>query len=95
MELDFGKPIEVNAVLIQEFIPLGQRVRSFKVSTYVNEKFVQVAAGVTVGNRRIVKFKTVKTQRLKINLEAKANLLISNIEVYRVPDMIEPPPNNE
>jgi alpha-L-fucosidase len=95
LELDFGKPIEFNAVLIQEFIPLGQRVKSFSVGTYVNERFDQVATGTTVGNRRIVRFNTVKTQRLKINLEAKACPSIANIEVYRVPDTIEPPPNDE
>jgi alpha-L-fucosidase len=50
-----------------------------------------VAVGVTVGNRRIVRFKTVKTKRLKINLEAKVCPLISNIEVYRIPEMIESP----
>ena len=87
MELDFGKPVEVNAVLIQEFIPLGQRVKSFSVDAYIKDTFERVATGVTVGNRRIVKFETIKTQRLKIDLEAKACLLISNIEVYRVPDM--------
>lgn len=87
MELDFGKPVEVNAVLIQEFIPSGQRVRSFSVDACIQDTFDRVATGVTVGNRRIVKFETVKTQRLKINLEAKACPLISNIEVYRVPDM--------
>ncbi len=95
LELGFGKPAVVNAVLFQEFIPLGQRVKSFSVSAYVNDTFEQVAEGVTVGNRRIVRFKTVKTQRLKINFEAKACLLISNIEVYRVPDLIEPPPTDK
>jgi alpha-L-fucosidase len=86
IELDFGKPVEVNTVLIQEYIPLGQRVRSFSVDAYIKDTFDRVAKGVTVGNRRIVKFETVKTQRLKINLEAKACPLITNIEVYRVPD---------
>ncbi len=92
VDLDFGKPIEVNAVLIQEFIPLGQRVKSFSVGAYTNGSFDQVAAGVTVGNRRIVRFNTVKTQRLRINFEAKACPLIANIEVYRVPDIYGPLP---
>ena len=95
IELDFGKPVEVNALLIQEFIPLGQRVKSFSIDAYINETFDQVATGVTVGNRRIVTFETVKTQRLKINLEAKACPLITNIEVFRVPDKIDPAPNDQ
>lgn len=87
LELDFRKPAEINAVLIQEFIPLGQRVKSFSVDVLSNETFERVATGVTVGNRRIVKFETVNTHRLRINFEAKACPLIANIEVYRVPDI--------
>jgi alpha-L-fucosidase len=87
LELDFGKTVEINTVLLQEHIPLGQRVRSFSVDAYTNESFDRVAAGVTIGNRRIVKFETVRTQRLRVNLEAKDCLSISNIEVYRVPDI--------
>lgn len=87
IELDFGKRIEVDAVLIQEYVPLGQRIRSFTVDAYVNGTFARVATGVTLGNRRIIKFNPIKTQRLKINLEAKACPLIANIEVYRVSDL--------
>jgi len=86
IELDFGRPTEFNAVLIQEYIPLGQRVRSFSIEALVNDSFDQVAAGVTVGNRRIVRFEAVTAEKLRIHLTAKAGPLISNIEVYRVPD---------
>jgi alpha-L-fucosidase len=87
LELDFGKKREVNAVLMQEFIPLGQRVRSFSIDARIDDTFDRVASGVTVGNRRIVNFETVNTRRLNINLEAKACPLIANIEVYKVPDI--------
>ena len=89
LELDFGNPIEVNAILIQEYINLGQRVRSFAVEAFVDGNFMQVATGITIGNRRIVKFKTVTTEKLKIDIVAKACPLISNIEVYRVPELKE------
>jgi alpha-L-fucosidase len=89
IEVDFGRPVEINAVLLQEYIPLGQRVRSFSIEVQVEGEFDPVAAGVTVGNRRIVRFETISTEKLKINFEAKACPLISNIEVYRVPDRIE------
>ena len=89
LELDFGNPIEVNAVLIQEFIPLGQRVRSFTIEAFIDYNFTQVAAGTTIGNRRIIKFEPITTEKLKISLVAKACPLISNIEVYRTPDSIK------
>ena len=89
LELDFGNPIEVNVILIQEYINLGQRVRSFALEAFVDGNFMQVATGITIGNRRIVKFKTVTTEKLKIDIVAKACPLISNIEVYRVPELKE------
>jgi alpha-L-fucosidase len=87
LELDFKKSVEINTVLMQEFIPLGQRVKSFSIDAYTDDTFDRVATGVTVGNRRIVRFDTVDIRRLRINLEAKACPLIANIEVYRIPDI--------
>jgi len=83
LTFDFGGPKEINALLIQEYIALGQRVQSFTV-TATNEG-VEVAAGTTIGNRRIVRFKSIRTQMITISLHAKACPTISNIEVYRVP----------
>jgi alpha-L-fucosidase len=85
LTIDFGKPAELNAVLIQEYIALGQRVGSFTVTATGGDGDVQVAAGTTIGNRRIVHFNTIRAQMLTISLTAKACPTISNIEVYRVP----------
>lgn len=87
IELDFGQPKDINALLIQEYITLGQRVKSFSIEALHENKFEQIATGVTIGNRRIVKFNTVTTQKLKINISAKACPLISNLEVYFVPEL--------
>jgi alpha-L-fucosidase len=86
LEIDFKKPIEINAVLLQEYIPLGQRVKSFSINALVDDDFVETADGFTIGNRRIVKFKNITTNKLRISIKAKACPLISNIEVYRVLD---------
>jgi len=91
IELDFGLPKEINALLIQEYIPLGQRVKSFSVEAQIDDKFQQIATGITIGNRRIVKFNSILTQKIKINIFAKACPLISNIEVYHVPEIDESP----
>jgi alpha-L-fucosidase len=86
LELDFGNPVEMNAVLIQEYIQSGQRVRTFAIEVFVDNNYSQVAKGLTVGNRRIVKFDRVTSQKLRISFTAKACPLISNIEVYSVPE---------
>lgn len=88
IEIDFGEPLEMNALLLQEYIALGQRVRSFTIDVMIDGKYNQTAKGFTIGNRRLIKFKTVITSKLRINIDAKASPLISNIEVYKVPEMM-------
>ncbi len=87
IEIDMGESIPINTVLLQEYIRLGQRVKSFTIEAQVDGSFKEVATGVTVGARRIVKFETVDTPKLRVNIEAKACPVISNIEIYRVPDV--------
>ncbi len=91
IELDFGQAKDINALLIQEYITLGQRVKSFSIEALHENKFEQIATGITIGNRRIVKFNTITTQTLKINISAKASPLISNLEVYFVPELSREP----
>jgi len=91
IEIDFEKKIEVNALLVQEYIPLGQRIKGFTIEAHIDDRYTEVAKGITIGNRRLVKFKTVNTSKLKISFNGKASPVISNIEVYRVPDMIGKP----
>jgi alpha-L-fucosidase len=87
LEIDFGNPVEMNALLIQEYIKLGQRVRSFSIEAFIDDHFKKVATGITIGNRRIVTFDKITAGKLRINIVAKACPLISNIEVFRVQEL--------
>ncbi|MCJ7681759.1 MAG: alpha-L-fucosidase, partial [Candidatus Aminicenantes bacterium] len=87
LDLDLGQPVEMNAVLLQEHIRLGQRVKSFTIEARIGDGWTEVARGTTIGNRRILPFDTITTDRLRITFEAKACPLISNLEVYRTPDL--------
>jgi len=89
--VDFGKPTEVNALLLQEYIRLGQRIKGFRIEAYEGDGYKEVARGVTVGNRRIIRFDKTETSKLRIEFTGKASPVISNIEVYRVPEMIGKP----
>lgn len=91
LEINFENKIDVNALLLQEYIRLGQRIKGFTIEAEIDGKFSEVAKGITIGNRRLIKFKTISTSKLKINFNGKASPVISNIEVYRVPEMIGKP----
>lgn len=82
------KKIEkVNRVMLQEYIPLGQRVSSFVIEYFDGKTWKKVnphEETTTIGYKRIVRFDTVKTQKLRIRfLDARADALcINHIGAY-------------
>jgi alpha-L-fucosidase len=88
--IDLGKETEVNRIIIQEFIRLGQRVQEFNVSAYLNKEWIPLIDGTTIGYKIIRKFPIVKTSRIKVTFsKSKACPVISNIELYRAPGVKE------
>ncbi len=84
--IELGSETEVNRILIQEYIRLGQRIQEFKVSAFVNKEWKQLIDGTTIGHKIIRKFPVVKTSRIKVTFsKSKACPVISNIELYRAP----------
>jgi alpha-L-fucosidase len=84
--IDLGDTTEVNRILIQEYIKLGQRVQEFQVSAFIGGEWKNLIDGTTIGYKIIRKFPLVKTSRIKVTFsKSKACPLISNIELYRSP----------
>ena len=92
LEIDLGNTQNVNRVLLQEYIKLGQRVEEYTIDALVKDQWVVIDTGTTIGYKRIFRFPTVQTSKLKINiLKSKACPVISNIEVYHAPLLLVPP----
>jgi alpha-L-fucosidase len=92
VELDFGKSVFFNRLLIQEFVNLGQRVKAFSLEKEVNGKWEIVARGTTIGFKRILRFPDTEARKIRINfLEAKGIPVISEIGVYHAPALLFPP----
>ncbi|GHN00967.1 hypothetical protein WSM22_24560 [Cytophagales bacterium WSM2-2] len=83
IEIDLGKTVNIKYVVLQEYIPLGQRVKSFSVDVWKNNSWMNVASATTIGRKRILKIDSMETNRIKVTiLDSKACPIISNIEVY-------------
>lgn len=86
LEFTFRRPTAVNRLMIQEYIPLGQRVKSFVVEYFEGGKWLPVDAGeetTTIGYKRILRFPTVKTRKLRIRFtDARACLCINGVSAY-------------
>jgi len=83
LEIDLGSIREVNYIILQEYIKLGQRVKRFGIDVRAGKEWKEAASATTVGYKRIVKIDPVETDRIRIRFsESKACPLISNVEVY-------------
>jgi alpha-L-fucosidase len=84
--VDLGDETEVNRILIQEYIKLGQRVQEFNVSAFIEGRWKKLLDGTTIGYKVIRKFPVIKTSKIKIDINiSKACPVISNIGLYRSP----------
>jgi alpha-L-fucosidase len=82
-EIDLGEKQTLKYVLLQEYIQLGQRVKSFTVEAQVDNEWEKIAEATTIGYKRILKFDPTQTNKIRINITAsKACPVISNIAVY-------------
>ncbi len=84
--INLGTETEVNRIVLQEYIKLGQRIQEFRVSAFINGEWKQLLDGTTIGHKIIRKFPVTKTSKIKVTIsKSKACPVISNIELYRAP----------
>lgn len=82
----FKKPEKVNRLMLQEYIPLGQRVEDFTVLYEKDGQLVQPDIKEftsTVGYKRLLRFPTIETRRLVVRFDkARGPLCINNISAF-------------
>ncbi|MEG1998455.1 MAG: alpha-L-fucosidase [Bacteroidales bacterium] len=90
IEFGLSKVQKITCLMLQEYIPIGQRIKSFTVE-YLNEgQWLPVKLNeetTTVGYKRLLRFKTVSTDKIRVNFtDSRASLCINNIEAYYTGD---------
>jgi alpha-L-fucosidase len=84
--INLGAETEVNRIVLQEYIRLGQRVQEYKVSAFNGGDWKPLIEGTTIGYKVIRKFPVIKASKIKIAItKSKACPVISNVELYRSP----------
>ncbi|MDL2299807.1 discoidin domain-containing protein, partial [Bacteroides sp. OttesenSCG-928-E20] len=89
IEIDLGERKTFNRLLLQEYIPLGQRVAKFAVECWNEEasQWETIQEATTIGYKRILCFPEVTAQKLKLTIEeALACPVLNNVELYLAPD---------
>lgn len=89
----FDSPQKVNRFMIQEYIPLGQRVQAFVLEYESDGNWLPVRCGeetTTVGYKRLLRFEPVETARMRVRfLRSRACLCINEMGAYYAPDAID------
>ena len=84
-EITFSLPEErrFNRILLQEYIPLGQRICSFEVEASINGRWKKIAEGSTVGYKRILLTDDTITKAVRLRITgALACPLLNNFALY-------------
>lgn len=84
IELKIGKtPVPINHVVMMEDIAKGERIRKYLVEAWVNNQWAFVCDGQSIGHKRIQKFDTITTDKIRLRVTASdATPQIKNLSVY-------------
>lgn len=84
--IDLDAATEVNRIILQEYISLGQRVQEFKVDAFSEGEWKPLLEGTTIGHKVIRKFPVVNASKIRLSItRSKASPVISVLELYRAP----------
>jgi alpha-L-fucosidase len=86
--LDLGERKKFNTIVLQEYIPKGQRIEVFQVEILGNDGWEELVRSTTVGYKRILRFAPVAAQKLRIKItKSRVCPVLSSIGVYLSPDL--------
>ena len=92
MTIDLGKPTTFNRFLVQEYIRLGQRVKSFTIEALVDGNWKELVKETTIGYKRILRFPTVKATQVRFTItDSKSCPVISSIGIYNAAQLLTSP----
>jgi hypothetical protein len=82
-ELDTEGPLDINAISVSEYLPLGSRVKSYKIEAQVDSDWKLLAEGSSIGKEKIHQFQLVTVWKVKLTiLSASAYPAINNFGLY-------------
>lgn len=93
LSIRFRRATRLNRLLLQEYIPLGQRVKSFTVEYLSGKQWLPIRLNeetTTIGYKRLLRFKPITTRQLRIRFnDARGCLCISEIGAFHAPNAQE------
>ena len=83
LTLDLGAEKTFNRILLQEYIPLGQRIKAFTIKVLTADgSWKEIASETTIGFKRIVPVETVTTSKIEVSVSSFAPPIINNFGLF-------------
>ena len=88
-------PTTFNVASLREYLPLGQRVDAFALDRWQDGKWVEFVKGTSIGNRRLLRFDPVTTDKVRLRItQAAACSALSEFGLYAEPPAALAKPTN-
>ena len=83
LTFDLGTEKTFNRILLQEYIPLGQRIKAFTIKVLTADgSWKEIASETTIGFKRIVPVETVTTSKIEVDVSSFASPIINNFGLF-------------
>ncbi|MDR1161877.1 MAG: alpha-L-fucosidase [Tannerellaceae bacterium] len=92
IEITLKQPETFNRFLVQEYIPLGQRVAKFALEAWdePSAKWTILSEGTTIGYKRLLRFPRATAQKLRLTIqESLACPVLNTIGLYNAPESFD------
>ena len=90
--VDLGQETAFNVVDLREHLPLGQRVEAFVVEAWRDGRWVEYAAGTSIGNRRLIRGARVTASKVRLRItQAAVAPAIAEFGLYAEPVLLDAP----
>ena len=90
--MDFHDKKLINHTVIMEDYRQGQRIRAYSIDGFVDNKWIELYHGQSIGRKKIDYFEEVELTRLRLNIkESVGKPLIRNFAAYYVTNFKAPP----
>lgn len=81
--LEWNEEQQIQFIVLQEVIALGQRVKSFSIETWDGDGWIPLASGTTIGYKRILRVPPVTATKLRVTiLDSRASPVLHTLSVY-------------
>ena len=84
IEISLNENKIIDIFKISENINLGQRVKKFRLQALMDDIWVTIEEGTTIGSKRLIKFDPIELKKLKFTIiDSKDIPMISEIGIYK------------